>query len=115
MSAISTTGARIVRLDNVRPAHRRHLRLIEAFKLERSLQYRCSEVSIMFISRPLDVLHSCALQRLLFANIAPAALDIASPQARAALGSAVIAVDVPVNGAFSALRKCTRYVPGAPS
>jgi hypothetical protein len=57
MWAISTTGARIVRLNNVRPAHRRHLRLIEALMLERSLQYRCVEVSIMFISGPLDVLH----------------------------------------------------------
>jgi hypothetical protein len=57
MWAISITGGRIVRLDNVRPAHRRHQRLIEALKLERSLQYRCSEVSIMFISRPLDLLH----------------------------------------------------------
>jgi hypothetical protein len=49
--------AEFVRLDNVRPAHRRHLRRSEAFKLERSLQYRCLEVSIMFISGPLDVLH----------------------------------------------------------
>jgi hypothetical protein len=57
MWAISITGAPIVRLDNVRPARRRHLRLIEALKLERSLQYRCLEVSIMFISRPLDLLH----------------------------------------------------------
>jgi hypothetical protein len=57
MWAISLTGGRIVRLDNVRPAHRRHLRLIEALKLERSLQYRCLEVSIMFISGPLDLLH----------------------------------------------------------
>jgi hypothetical protein len=46
-----------VRLDNVRPAHRRYLRLVEALKLERSLQIRCLEVSIMFISGPLDVLH----------------------------------------------------------
>jgi hypothetical protein len=57
MWAISITGGRIVRLDNVHPARCRHVRLIEAFKLERSLQYRCSEVSIMFISGPLDVLH----------------------------------------------------------
>jgi hypothetical protein len=57
MSAISTTGAPIVRLDNVRPARRGHVRRIEAPKLERSLQYRCLEVSIMFISGPLDVLH----------------------------------------------------------
>jgi hypothetical protein len=35
----------------------RYLRLIEAFKLERSLQYRCLEVSIMSISGPLDLLH----------------------------------------------------------
>jgi hypothetical protein len=34
-------------LDNVRPAHRRHLRRIEALKLERSLRYRCLEVSSM--------------------------------------------------------------------
>jgi transposase InsO family protein len=50
------TGGPIVRLDNVRPAHRRHLRLIEATKLERLLQYRCLEISIMFISGPLDPL-----------------------------------------------------------
>ena len=55
MSAISITGARIARLDNVRPAHRRHLRRIEAFKLETSLRYRCLEVSITFISGPHDV------------------------------------------------------------
>jgi hypothetical protein len=55
MSAISTTGARIVRLDNVRPAHRRHVRLIEVLKLERSSQYLCLEASITFISRPHDV------------------------------------------------------------
>jgi Resolvase, N terminal domain len=53
----SITGGRIVRLDNVRPAHWRHLRPIEALKLERSLQSRCLEVSIMFISGRLDVLH----------------------------------------------------------
>jgi hypothetical protein len=41
-SRCSITGGRIVRLDNVRPAHRRHLRLIEALKLGRSSQYRCS-------------------------------------------------------------------------
>ena len=57
MWAISITGGRIVRLDNMRPAHRQHLRLIEALKLERSLQYRYLEVSIMFIGGPLDVLH----------------------------------------------------------
>jgi hypothetical protein len=51
----SITGGRIVRLDNVRPAHRRHLRLIEALKLERSLQYRCLEASITSISTPHDV------------------------------------------------------------
>src|SRR6516165_8744329 len=56
MSAISITGARIARLDNVRPAHRRHLRRIEALKLEESLRYRCLEVSITFISGPHDVL-----------------------------------------------------------
>src|SRR5262245_14908464 len=56
MSAISITGVRIARLDNVRPAHRRHLRRIEALKLERSLRYRCLEVSITFISGPHDVL-----------------------------------------------------------
>jgi hypothetical protein len=39
------------------PAHRRQLRLIKALKLERSLQSRCLEVSIPFISGPLDVLH----------------------------------------------------------
>ena len=56
MSAISITGARIARLDNVRPAHRQHLRRIEALKLEESLRYRCLEVSITFISGPHDVL-----------------------------------------------------------
>jgi len=56
MSAISITGARIARLDNVRPAHRRRLRRIEELKLERSLRYRCLEVSITFISGPHDVL-----------------------------------------------------------
>ena len=56
MSAISITGARIARLDNVRPAHRQHLRRIEALKLEESLRYRCLEVSITFISGPYDVL-----------------------------------------------------------
>src|SRR5215475_7595966 len=39
MSAISTTGARIDRWDNGRPAHREHARLVEALKLERSSRY----------------------------------------------------------------------------
>ena len=55
MSAISTTGARIVRLDNVRPARRGHARRIEATKLERLSQYQCLEVSITSISRPHDL------------------------------------------------------------
>ena len=54
MLAISTAGARIARLDNVRPAHGRQTRLIEALKLERSSQCPCSEASIMFISGPHD-------------------------------------------------------------
>jgi hypothetical protein len=51
MSVISTTGARIARLDNVHLAHRKQMRLIGALKLERSPQYPFSEASIMFISR----------------------------------------------------------------
>jgi hypothetical protein len=35
MSAISTTGGRIVRLDNMHPARRRQARLTEARKPER--------------------------------------------------------------------------------
>ena len=54
MLAISIAGARIARLDNVRPAHRRQTRLIEAIKLEGSSQCPCSEASIMFISGPHD-------------------------------------------------------------
>src|SRR5215472_10703795 len=54
MSAISTTGARIGRWDNERPARREHLRLIEALKLERSSRYLCSEAFITFISKPHD-------------------------------------------------------------
>jgi hypothetical protein len=54
MSAISTTGARIDRWDNGRLAHREQARLIEAFKLERSLRYLCSEGFITFISTPHD-------------------------------------------------------------
>jgi hypothetical protein len=50
MSAISTNGARIVRSDNVRPARRRHLRLVGALKVEGSSQYLCSGASITFIS-----------------------------------------------------------------
>jgi hypothetical protein len=55
MSAISTTGARIVRLDNVRPARRGHVRRIEAPKLERSSQYQYLEASITSISKPHDL------------------------------------------------------------
>jgi hypothetical protein len=33
-SMAAITGAHIARLDNVRPAHRRYLRRIEALKLE---------------------------------------------------------------------------------
>ena len=51
MSVISTTGARIARLDNVRLAHRGQMRLIGALKLVRSPQYPCSEASITFISK----------------------------------------------------------------
>ena len=54
MSAISTTGARIDRWDNGRPAHREQARLIEALKLERSSRYLCSEAFITFISKPHD-------------------------------------------------------------
>jgi hypothetical protein len=54
MSAISTTGARIDRWDNGRPAHREQARLIEAVKLERSSRYLCSEGFITFISKPHD-------------------------------------------------------------
>jgi len=54
MSAISTTGARIDRWDNRRPAHREQARLIEALKLERSSRYLCSEAFITFISEPHD-------------------------------------------------------------
>jgi len=56
MSAISTTGARIVRSDNVRPARRRHLRLVGALKVERSSPYLCSEASITLINSPHDAL-----------------------------------------------------------
>ena len=55
MSAISTTGARIVRSDNVHPARPGHARRIEATKLERSSQYHCLEASITSISRPHDL------------------------------------------------------------
>jgi hypothetical protein len=54
MSAISTTGARIARWDNGRPAHREQVRLIEAVKLERSSRYLFSEGFITFISKPHD-------------------------------------------------------------
>src|SRR5262249_31700219 len=54
MLAISTIGARIDRWDNGRPAHRKHARLIEALKLERSSRYLCSEAFITFISKPHD-------------------------------------------------------------
>jgi hypothetical protein len=54
MSVISTTGARIDRWDNGRPAHREQARLIEAVKLERSSRYLCSEGFITFISKPHD-------------------------------------------------------------
>src|SRR5262245_25279709 len=54
MSAISTTGARIDRWLNGRPAHPEQARLIEALKLERSSRYLCSEAFITFISAPDD-------------------------------------------------------------
>jgi hypothetical protein len=54
MLVISTTGARIARLDNVRPAHQRQMRLIEAIKLEISSGHPCSEASIMFNSKRRD-------------------------------------------------------------
>jgi len=50
----STTGARIDRWVNGRPAHPEQARLIEALKLERSSQYLCSEAFITFISKPPD-------------------------------------------------------------
>src|SRR5215831_4975018 len=54
MSAISTTGARIDRWDNGRPAHREQARLIEALKLERSSRYLYWAAFITFISEPHD-------------------------------------------------------------
>src|SRR5262252_4826615 len=54
MSAISTTGARIDRWDNGRPAHREHGRLVEALKLERSSRYLYWAAFITFISEPHD-------------------------------------------------------------
>src|SRR5262249_7285396 len=54
MSAISTTGARIDRWDNRRPAHREQARLIEALKLERSSRYLYWAAFITFISEPHD-------------------------------------------------------------
>jgi hypothetical protein len=51
MSAISTTGARIVPSDNARPARPRY-GLIEVLKLEGSPRYLYSEASITFISKP---------------------------------------------------------------
>jgi hypothetical protein len=54
MSAISTTGVRIDRWDNGRPAHRRQMLVIQAPKLERSSRYLCSEAFITFISKPYD-------------------------------------------------------------
>jgi len=54
MSAISTTGARIDRWDNGRPARRYRARLIETLKLERSSRFLCSEAFITFISKPHD-------------------------------------------------------------
>ena len=54
MSAISTTGARIDRWDNWRPAHREQGHLIEAPKLERLSRYLCWEAFITFISEPHD-------------------------------------------------------------
>src|SRR5215471_14568255 len=54
MSAISTTGARIDRWLNGRPAHPEQARLIEALKLERSSLYLCWEAFITFISKPHD-------------------------------------------------------------
>src|SRR5215471_4254645 len=54
MPATSTAGAHTVRLDNVRPARRCHLRRIDAPKLEGSSQHPCSEVFIMFMSGPHD-------------------------------------------------------------
>src|SRR5262245_22580390 len=55
MSAISTTGARIVRSDNVHPGRRGHARRIEATKLESSSQYQCLEAFITSISWPHDL------------------------------------------------------------
>src|SRR5262245_37596059 len=55
MSAISTTGARIVRSDNVHPARRGHARRIEATKLQSSSQYQCLEAFITSISWPHDL------------------------------------------------------------
>src|SRR5215831_3272583 len=54
MSAISTTGARIDRWDNGRPAHREHARLVEALKLERSSRYLYWAAFITFISERHD-------------------------------------------------------------
>ena len=54
MSAISTTGARIDRWDNGRPAHREHARLVEALKLGRSSRYLYWAAFITFISEPHD-------------------------------------------------------------
>src|SRR6516162_10591237 len=56
MSAISTTGARIVRSGNGRPARRRHLRLVGALKVKRSFQSLYLEASITFISWPHDAI-----------------------------------------------------------
>jgi|SRR5262245_51352247 len=50
----STTGARIDRWDNGRPAHREHARLVEALKLERSSRYLYWAAFITFISERHD-------------------------------------------------------------
>jgi hypothetical protein len=66
------------------PCHRRHLRLIEALKLERSLQYRCLEVSITFISGPLDVLHQIlAPYKWYFWGAQPMRMPVAALRAHA--------------------------------
>jgi len=54
MSPISTTGDRIDRWDNGRPARGYHARLIERLKLERSSRFLCSEVFITFIRKQHD-------------------------------------------------------------
>ena len=66
-----STGARIDRWDNGRPAHREQARLIEV-KLERSSRYLCSEAFITFISERHDedapLANCCALQPMWLAH-----------------------------------------------